>query len=478
MKRVFGWAAVIAVMACFAWACSEDGVDNDEPEVRLVLQMDTVDLKQGEAFDFYSRFVEIHDGRRLPEGETGAELTLRYEVADEEVAQFDYYGLWRLYGRSVGETMVYAYLAEMPDVRDSCLVRVLPIEGESIVMNEKAVELYVEEKAQLMARVYPENATYQELAWSSSDEDVATVDETGLVTALAAGETVIMAETTDGLQAECRVRVLPASITLSETEMELFVDETQVLKVEVHPDNEKYRELTWSSSDEAVAAVNADGVVTALSAGDAVITVVSAGGMEATCKVKVKNVLVSSVAIPELEGGKTLVLGKELQLTSMVLPGNAFNRNVVIRSSNEQVAYVDENNVLHANAYGETLVTVESEDGNAYQSYNVKVRYITHFLDASRGKSSFNIGGVSWETVGSTLKNNSEYTIEVVSVVAYQGDKIIQYGGQDMWGPLKPGEDRSFDLTADKWADIPSFKWIIEFDGMLYDVLGGIKIND
>lgn len=47
MKRVFGWAAVIAVMACFAWACSEDGVDNDEPEVRLVLQMDTVDLKQG-----------------------------------------------------------------------------------------------------------------------------------------------------------------------------------------------------------------------------------------------------------------------------------------------------------------------------------------------------------------------------------------------------------------------------------------------
>ena len=385
-------------MACFAWACSEDGVDNDEPEVRLVLQMDTVDLKQGETFDFYSRFVEVHDGRRLPEGETGAELTLRYEVADEEVAQFDYYGLWRLYGRSVGETMVYAYLAEMPDVRDSCLVRVLPIEGESIVMNEKAVELYVEEVVQLMARVYPANATYQELA--------------------------------------------------------------------------------WSSSDEAVAAVNADGVVTALSAGDAVITVVSAGGVEATCKVKVKNVLVSSVAIPELEGGKTLVLGKELQLTSMVLPGNAFNRNVVIRSSNEQVAYVDENNVLHANAYGETLVTVESEDGNAYQSYNVKVRYITHFLDASRGKSSFNIGGVSWETVGSTLKNNSEYTIEVISVVAYQGDKIIQYGGQDMWGPLKPGEDRSFDLTADKWADIPSFKWIIEFDGMLYDVLGGIKIND
>lgn len=389
---------MIAVMACFAWACSEDGVDNDEPEVRLVLQMDTVDLKQGETFDFYSRFVEVHDGRRLPEGETGAELTLRYEVADEEVAQFDYYGLWRLYGRSVGETMVYAYLAEMPDVRDSCLVRVLPIEGESIVMNEKAVELYVEEVVQLMARVYPANATYQELA--------------------------------------------------------------------------------WSSSDEAVAAVNADGVVTALSAGDAVITVVSAGGVEATCKVKVKNVLVSSVAIPELEGGKTLVLGKELQLTSMVLPGNAFNRNVVIRSSNEQVAYVDENNVLHANAYGETLVTVESEDGNAYQSYNVKVRYITHFLDASRGKSSFNIGGVSWETVGSTLKNNSEYTIEVISVVAYQGDKIIQYGGQDMWGPLKPGEDRSFDLTADKWADIPSFKWIIEFDGMLYDVLGGIKIND
>ena len=469
MKIVFGWAAVIAVMACFAWACAEDGVDNDEPEVRLVLQMDTVDLKQGEAFDFYSRFVEIHDGRRLPEGETGAELTLRYEVADEEVAQFDYYGLWRLYGRSVGETMVYAYLAEMPDVRDSCLVRVLPIEGESIVMTEKAVELYVEENVQLMAWVYPENATYQELAWSSSDEDVATVDETGLVTALAAGETVIMAETTDGLQAECRVTVLPASITLSETEMELFVDETQVLKVEVHPDNEKYRELTWSSSDEAVAAVNADGVVTALSAGDAVITVVSAGGVEATCKVKVKNVLVSSVAIPELEGGAGLVLGEEFQLTTEVLPGNAFNRNVTITSSNEAVVRIDENMVLHAESIGNATVTIASEDGNAVLSYDVRVNEITTYLDVEVGLSRIQIGGFVRETYSSTLTNRSKVAINVLSVEAYDNNGyVVAEGDKSKLGYLGPGNELTFSVTSGAWSYTPRFIWTVEYNGKTY----------
>lgn len=105
---------------------------------------------------------------------------------------------------------------------------------------------------------------------------------------------------------------------------------------------------------------------------------------------------------------------------------------------------IDENLVLHAHAKGNADVVIESEDGNVRQIYNIRVKNITSYLEATSGKSSINIGGISRETVGSTLKNKSAYTVEVVSVVAYRGDEIIRAGGSDMLGSLALGEERSF----------------------------------
>ena len=219
------------------------------------------------------------------------------------------------------------------------------------------------------------------------------------------------------------------------------------------------------------------GMVTAVSAGEVVITAESVGELKAECRVTVKNVPVSSVSIPELRYGMGLVVGDELQLTYEVLPENAFNKNVSIYSSNESVVSIDENLMLHAHAKGYADVVIESEDGNARQVYSIGVKNITSYLEATSGKSSINIGGISRETVGSTLKNKSAYTVEVVSVAAYRGDEIIRAGGSDMLGSLAPGEERSFDMTASHWAYTPTFIWIIEFRGQLYQMVGGISIN-
>ena len=556
MKQFLGWAAIAAMVACLLVACSkDDGVNTDEPEVRLELLVDTVSFKVNGSFYFTEDLVRIDD--RRTGAMAGSRLEVRYEVADEEVAQFGFYDWRELYGRGVGETKVYAYLEEKSEVRDSCLVQVLPIEGQGITISAREVELYVEEDTLLRAQVYPMNATYKDVSWSSSDETVATVDESGLVTAVSAGDAVIAAESVDGLTAECRVKVLPAVIEMSELEVEMYVDETHQLAVHVRPDNEKYRnvtwsssdvavatvdesgmvmavaegeavvtvesvgglkaecrvkvlppvielsetememyvdetytlsvtvlpdidkyrDVTWSSSDETVATVSTTGMVMAISAGEAVITAASVGGLKAECRVTVKNVPVSSVSIPELSEGMGLVAGDELQLTYEVLPENAFNKNVNIYSSNEYVLSIDENLVLHAHAKGNADVVIESEDGNVRQIYNIRVKNITSYLEATSGKSSINIGGISRETVGSTLKNKSAYTVEVVSVAAYRGDEIIRAGGSDMLGSLAPGEERSFDMTASHWAYTPTFIWIIEFRGQLYQMVGGISIN-
>lgn len=476
MRQFLGWAAIAAMVACLLGACSkDDGVNTDEPEVRLELLVDTVSFKVNGSFYFTEDLVRIDD-RRMG-AMAGSRLEVRYEVADEEVAQFGFYDWRELYGRGVGETKVYAYLEEMPEVRDSCLVQVLPIEGQGITISAREVELYVEEDTLLRVQIYPMNATYKEVAWSTSDESVAMVDESGLVTAVSAGDAVITAESVDGLTAECRVKVLPPVIELSETEMEMYVDETYTLSVTVLPDIDKYRDVTWSSSDETVATVSTTGMVMAISAGEAVITAESVDGLTAECWVTVKNVPVSSVSIPELRYGMGLVVGDELQLTYEVLPENAFNKNVSIYSSNESVVSIDENLMLHAHAKGYADVVIESEDGNARQVYSINVKYITSYLEATSGKSSISIGGISWETVGSTLKNNSSYTVEVVSVAAYHGDEIIQAGGSDMLGTLAPGEERDFDMRASHWAYTPTFIWIIEFRGQLYQMVGGITIN-
>lgn len=476
MRQFLGWVAIAAMVACLLGACSkDDGVNTDEPEVRLELLVDTVSFKVNGSFYFTEDLVRIDD--RRTGAMAGSGLEVRYEVADEEVAQFGFYDWRELYGRGVGETKVYAYLEEMPEVQDSCLVQVLPIEGQGITISAGEVELYVEEDTLLRAQVYPMNATYKEVAWSSSDESVAMVDESGLVTAVLAGDAVITAESVDGLTAECRVKVLPAVIELSESEVEMYVEETHALSVTVRPDNEKYRDVTWSSSDETVATVDESGMVTAVSAGEVVITAESVGELKAECRVTVKNVPVSSVSIPELRYGMGLVVGDELQLTYEVLPENAFNKNVSIYSSNESVVSIDENLMLHAHAKGYADVVIESEDGNARQVYSIGVKNITSYLEATSGKSSINIGGISRETVGSTLKNKSAYTVEVVSVAAYRGDEIIRAGGSDMLGSLAPGEERSFDMTASHWAYTPTFIWIIEFRGQLYQMVDGISIN-
>lgn len=134
----------------------------------------------------------------------------------------------------------------------------------------------------------PENAEDKTVTWSSSSDAVAEVDENGTVTAIETGEAVITAEA-GGFKAECRITVvgIPVeTITLNETVIELNKGETFKLEAEVSPENADYESLSWASSDEDVATVSQEGLVTAVASGDAVISV-STGDISAECTVTV-----------------------------------------------------------------------------------------------------------------------------------------------------------------------------------------------
>ena len=139
----------------------------------------------------------------------------------------------------------------------------------------------------LTATVGPENATDKTVSWISSNPAVATV-ENGKVTAVSVGEAVITAKAGDQT-AECKVTVNPipvSSIVLDQTELTLEVGKTATLVATVGPDDATDKTVSWSSSNPAVASVDASGVVTAIKSGEAVITA-QAGEKTAECKVTV-----------------------------------------------------------------------------------------------------------------------------------------------------------------------------------------------
>lgn len=156
--------------------------------------------------------------------------------------------------------------------------------------------LEVGNELQLGAEVFP-SALASSLVWSSSDDGVASVDGAGKVTAKAAGTATITVKAGDlsdfvtvTVKAAGAPEVAVESVTLDKTSMTLVGQEMRTLSATVLPANATYKNVVWSSSDESVARVSAQGSVMAVGKGSATITVRSSDGKKsATCAVEVSN---------------------------------------------------------------------------------------------------------------------------------------------------------------------------------------------
>ena len=135
---------------------------------------------------------------------------------------------------------------------------------------------------QLSATLAPANATNQNVTWTSSNTAVATVNASGLVSAVSAGTTTITVKTVDGNKtatSAITVAAIPvASVSVSPTTASLYAGNTQQLSATIAPANATNKTVTWSSSNTAVATVNSSGLITAVSAGTANITVTTQDG--------------------------------------------------------------------------------------------------------------------------------------------------------------------------------------------------------
>ena len=262
----------------------------------------------------------------------------------------------------------------------------------SITLNTVQLTMEYGTKEQLTATVAPDDADDPGLTWTSDNEEVATVDENGLVTAVSVGEANITATAVDGsgVTATCKVTVTPklvTSVILDESELTIEKGSTGQLNATVAPDDADNLGLTWTSDNEEVATVDENGLVTAVSVGEANITAtaVDGSGVTATCKVTVTPKLVTSVILDESE----LTIEKNFteQLTATVAPDDADNLSLTWTSDNEEVATVDENGLVTAVGEGTATITATANDGSGVSaSCVVTVTFTNGIADVEAGK--------------------------------------------------------------------------------------------
>ena len=219
----------------------------------------------------------------------------------------------------------------------------------------------------LVATVTPEDVTDKTVIWSSSNTAVATVDANGKVTARAPGTATITA-TAGEKTATCEVTVqelvIPVtSIALDRDTVSLVAGERITLVATIFPDNASDKSVTWSSSKPLVAVVNAKGRVSAVGAGTAYI-IAKVGAVSDTCVVIVspKSVPVESIILSETN--VSLVEGESATLIATVTPDNATDKTVTWRTSDANVATV-EDGVVTAKSAGTATITASAGNREA-----------------------------------------------------------------------------------------------------------------
>ena len=294
----------------------------------------------------------VKETRQLnPTNDRGCEGGYSYRSAEPKVATVSEDGV--VTAKKAGTT--YISVTSYNGLSTGCEIEVgkapsrVTLPAKSMTMGEGQVEVL---EASL------NSGSVGSISFSSSRESVAVVDENGVVTAVGAGKATITAKAYNGKKAGCTVTVVaaPESLKLAKTSASLPAG----VKLDLEPAVNKgsYANYSCMSSDESVAVVNRDGVVTAVAVGTAVITVTSYNGLSAACEITVTP---APMKLEMNEKELTLGLKEKFQLEAVSDFGS--DAGITYKSGKTSVASVDANGVVTAKKTGTAVITASTFNG-------------------------------------------------------------------------------------------------------------------
>ena len=320
---------------------------------------------------------------------------------------------------------------------------------ETIILNKTDITLTKGTSETLQAIINPSDTTDDKtLKWTSRNPDVATVDNTGKVTAVGGGTATITVKSQNGKEASCEVKVTSKieSISLNKSNITLSKGTSETLKATINPsDTTDDKTLKWTSSNPNIATVDNTGKVTAVGGGTATITVKSQNGKEASCEVKVTS-KIESISLNK--SNITLSKGTSEALKATINPSDATDdKTLTWKSEDENIAKVDGNGKVTGVGTGTTNITVTTSNGKSATCKVTVVRqtpsvnYSTHVQDI--GWQGYVKGGSTAGTTGQS-KRLEAIRIKLSNNTSYKGTIQYQTHIQDIgWQGWKMKDDTS-----------------------------------
>lgn len=304
--------------------------------------------------------------------EIGDFINIINPASNDSMIVFNQYGqIAKVSYAIVGGKAIRAAIIELPG----------EIDVEEIALKDEAISVDTAENYQLEPEIYPSTAMDEKLLYFSSNEAVAEVDEEGLVTPITTGMATIYVFSEDmQVNASMEVNVVDEvkaeSIKMPER-LQINIGEEAELEAKVYPKNHT-KFITYESSDESIAEVSEEGIITANEVGEAVITAKVNNGDDE--EVVAETIVTVVAPVEELEFEKSVMyftVGDVTELAVTIEPDYATNKNIVWDTSNEDVCYVNENGELVAVSEGIATIkaTAENTDLSAYVNVCISEEY-------------------------------------------------------------------------------------------------------
>jgi uncharacterized protein YjdB len=300
-------------------------------------------------------------------------------------------------------------------------VTLLPV--GSVAVSPSTLTLTPGQAGALAATVTDANGqvvTNRPVSWTTSDGAIATVSQTGDVTAVAPGSATITA--TSGSKSGAAVvtvsQVPVANVTVSPSTLPLTQGQTGTLTATATDaaGNVLNRTLTWTSDNTSVATVSGTGVVTAVAPGTATVTAAESGGKSGSSAVTVAAIPIASVTIAPSTSTVTVGQGTQLTATVKDVNGNVVaNPTVAWQSSNTNVASVSSTGAVMTTASGTVTITASSggQSGTAVVTVNpstptpgpVATVQVTPALATVRDGKTLQLSAKAYDAVGVQVTN-------------------------------------------------------------------------
>lgn len=250
-----------------------------------------------------------------------------------------------------------------------------PVTGIEVANDYQHMGLFVGGSGKIRYSVLPGNSTNTNVTFKSLNEKVATVDANGVVTGVSEGNADIVITTEEGgFEAKCTVRVDGIDARgierVGDKTVTMGLNQTRQLQVKITPSDTTNKNVQWTSSNNSVATVDSNGVVTSKNSGSTIITATTHNGLKTEFFIEVEtpvtNITLNSNEINLNPGGT-------FKLDATVNPSNASNKNIKWISANESIATVDQSGNVTADVAGTTYISAVSADGKVVATCTVNV---------------------------------------------------------------------------------------------------------